>query len=73
MKAKEKAFDGWLHGFIFGFLLSIAFNILWNYLYLKLQVRYGLEWNRNFISFFIFILAVAGYTYYLHKKNQNAK
>ncbi len=73
MEAKKKSSGGWLHGFIFGFLFSIAFNILWNYLYPKLQVKYGLEWNRNFISFCIFIPAVSGYTYYLHKKNQNAK
>lgn len=73
MEAREKSSGGWLHGFIFGFLLSIAFNILWNYLYPKLQVRYGLEWNRDLISFCIFTPAIAGYAYYLHKKNQNAK
>ena len=73
METKKKSSGGWLHGFIFGFLLSIAFNILWNYLYPKLQVRYGLEWNRDLISFCICIPVAAGYAYYLYKKNQNAK
>lgn len=48
MEAKKKSSGGWLHGFIFGLLLSIAFNFFWNYLYPKLQVKYGLEWNRFF-------------------------
>ena len=73
MKAKEKAFDGCLHGFIFGLLLSIAFNFFWNYLYPKLQVKYGLEWNRFFSSFGFFVLTVMIYAYYQYRKERNIK